>query len=170
MVDDLDALESGYPNLAHFARAASELATDILNNLAMIPNYGERRRYDEPILTAFVESTVNVLVDKRFAKKQPMQWSSSGRSLGPITWCRSAPELSTVPSAMRSQDGMVPSHRYQRYPSAGHSQHSLNAPGFCTLSLEQACRATTGPYVHRPARGGAWVLITDTRHKNLSAN
>src|SRR5687767_7901688 len=78
MVDDLDALESGYPNLAHFARAASELATDILNNLAIIPNYGERRRYDEPILTAFVESTVNVLVDKRFAKKQPMQWSKLG--------------------------------------------------------------------------------------------
>jgi hypothetical protein len=37
-----------------------------------------RRRYAEPIPTAFVESTVNLVVAKRFAKKQQMQWSKAG--------------------------------------------------------------------------------------------
>ena len=58
-----------------------EFAGYIRNNLAIIPNYGERRRYGEPISTAFVESTVNVVVDKRFAKKQQMQWSKVGAHL-----------------------------------------------------------------------------------------
>ena len=44
----------------------------------MIPNYGERWRYGERISTAFVESTVNVVVSKRLAKKQQMQWSKKG--------------------------------------------------------------------------------------------
>jgi hypothetical protein len=78
LAEDLDALESDYLNLARFAKAASEFAGYIRNNLAIIPNYGERRRYGEPISTAFVESTVNVVVDKRFAKKQQMQWSKLG--------------------------------------------------------------------------------------------
>ena len=46
--------------------------------MASIPNYGERWRYGEPISTGFVESTVNVVVGKRFAKRQPMQWSRLG--------------------------------------------------------------------------------------------
>lgn len=47
----------------------------------MIPNYGERRRNKEVISTAFVESTVNQVVSKRFAKKQQMQWSPRGAHL-----------------------------------------------------------------------------------------
>ena len=43
-------------------------ATDI-NNAGMIPNYAERRRYGERVSTAFVESTVNVVVGKRFSKR-----------------------------------------------------------------------------------------------------
>ena len=78
MAEDLAELESGYPNLARFARAATEFATYIRNNRSIIPHYGERRRNDEPISTAFVESTVNVVVDKRFAKKQQMQWTKLG--------------------------------------------------------------------------------------------
>ena len=78
LAEDLDALESNYPNLARFAKAATEFAIYIRNNRTIIPNYGERRRNDEPISTAFVESTVNVVVDKRFAKKQQMQWSKVG--------------------------------------------------------------------------------------------
>jgi hypothetical protein len=46
-----------------------------------IPNYGERRRYAEPISTAFIESTVNLVIGKRFAKKQQMQWSKAGAHL-----------------------------------------------------------------------------------------
>jgi hypothetical protein len=78
LADDLDALESAYPNRARFATATVEFTGYIRNNRAIIPNYGERRRYGEPISTAFVEATVNVVVDKRFAKKQPMQWSKVG--------------------------------------------------------------------------------------------
>jgi len=66
---DVDVIDSDYPNLAKLSKAMKELATYIRNNLAFIPNYGERRRYGEPISTAFVESTVNVVVSKRFAKK-----------------------------------------------------------------------------------------------------
>ena len=54
---------------------------NIDNNAAAIPDYGERRRYAEPISTAFVESTVNLVVGKRFAKKQQMQWSKAGAHL-----------------------------------------------------------------------------------------
>ncbi len=61
-----------------FAKAAAEFTGYIRNNRAIIPNYGERRRYGEPISTAFVESTVNVVVDKRFAKKRQMRWSKVG--------------------------------------------------------------------------------------------
>lgn len=50
----------------------------ISNNAGMIPNYAERRRYGEPVSTAFVESTVNQAVSKRFTKKQKMQWTPSG--------------------------------------------------------------------------------------------
>ena len=50
----------------------------IRNNQMMIPNYGEMRRYDEPVSTAFVESTINEVITRRMAKKQQMQWSKKG--------------------------------------------------------------------------------------------
>ena len=75
---DVAALDSAYPRLPRFAKAAAGLATDIQNNASAIPNYGARYRNGEIISTAFVESTVNVVVGKRFAKKQQMQWSKPG--------------------------------------------------------------------------------------------
>jgi hypothetical protein len=78
---DVVSLTSDYPGLQRFAKAAASLVTYIENNAAAIPNYGERRRYAEPISTAFVESTVNLVVGKRFAKKQQMQWSKAGAHL-----------------------------------------------------------------------------------------
>jgi len=42
---------------------------------ARLPRAGER------ISSAFVESTVNVVVSKRFAKKQQMQWTPRGAHL-----------------------------------------------------------------------------------------
>jgi hypothetical protein len=78
---DVVSLNSDYPGLQRFAKAAAGLVTYIENNAAAIPNYGERRRYAEPISTAFVESTVNLVVGKRFAKKQQMQWSKAGAHL-----------------------------------------------------------------------------------------
>jgi hypothetical protein len=70
---EVAALKSAYPGLPRFAKAAAGLVTYLANNTAAIPNYGERRRYAEPISTAFVEATVNLVVGKRFAKKQQMQ-------------------------------------------------------------------------------------------------
>ena len=75
---DVAALNSDYPGLPRFAKAAAGLVTYIDNNAAAIPDYGERRRYAEPISTAFTESTVNLVISRRFAKKQQMQWSKQG--------------------------------------------------------------------------------------------
>lgn len=47
----------------------SEFVTYIENNRAFIPDYGERYRNGEVISTAFVESTVNELVSRRFREK-----------------------------------------------------------------------------------------------------
>ena len=64
-------MNSDYPGLPRFAKAATGLVTYIDNNA--IPDYGERRRSAEPISTGFTESTVNLVV----AKKQQMQWSKA---------------------------------------------------------------------------------------------
>jgi hypothetical protein len=37
-------------------------------------NYGDRYRHGEPIMSSFVESAVNQMVSKRFAKRQQMAW------------------------------------------------------------------------------------------------
>jgi hypothetical protein len=81
LVDDLVCMESDYPNLKKFTAKAEEFYVYIERNADRIPNYGERWRYGERISTAFVESTVNVVVGKRFAKKQQMQWSRKGAHL-----------------------------------------------------------------------------------------
>jgi hypothetical protein len=56
----------------------AEFCAYIENNGGFIPNYGERWRYSEAIATRFVESTVNVVMSKRFAKKQQLQWTRKG--------------------------------------------------------------------------------------------
>ena len=58
-----------------------EFRTYICNNREFIPNFGERRRQGEPISTAFVESTINQVVSRRFVKKQQMQWTLRGAHL-----------------------------------------------------------------------------------------
>ena len=59
----------------------SEFETYICNNREFIPNFGECRRQGETISTAFVESTINQVVSKRFVKKQQMQWTLRGAHL-----------------------------------------------------------------------------------------
>jgi hypothetical protein len=56
-------------------KAVKELRGYIGSNEAFIPNYGERYRHDETISTAFVESTVNQVISKRFVKKQQIKWT-----------------------------------------------------------------------------------------------
>jgi hypothetical protein len=78
LAEDVAALDGGYPKLKRLARATADLATYIANNAAALPNYSERWFKGERISTAFVESTVNLVVSRRFAKKQQMQWSKQG--------------------------------------------------------------------------------------------
>jgi hypothetical protein len=50
----------------------TEFEIYIRNNRKFIPNFGERYRQGETITTAFVESTINQVVSRRFVKKQQM--------------------------------------------------------------------------------------------------
>ena len=56
------------------------LAIYIGNNVAAITDYSKRWDHGEIISTAFVGSTVNLVVSKRFAKRHQhqMQWSKKG--------------------------------------------------------------------------------------------
>jgi hypothetical protein len=72
------ALDSGYPHLMRLGKALVDLATYIANNAGAVVAYAERWRTGQIISTAFVESTVNLVVSRRFAKKQQMQWSRTG--------------------------------------------------------------------------------------------
>jgi hypothetical protein len=78
---DVAALASAYPGLKRLVKATAGLATYIANNAVAIVNYSERWHKGERISTAFVESTVNLVISRRFAKKQQMQWSKKGAHL-----------------------------------------------------------------------------------------
>ena len=54
---------------------------NIFGRWAKIANYGERYRQGETISTAYVESTINQVVSRRFVKKQQMQWTPKGAHL-----------------------------------------------------------------------------------------
>jgi hypothetical protein len=88
LVMDLDEIETNYARIKALRKATTEFRTYTSNNAWMIPNYAERRRYGERVLTGFVESTVNTVVGKRFCKLQQMRWSKTG---GPSSCCK--PEL-----------------------------------------------------------------------------
>jgi hypothetical protein len=62
-------------------KLVNEFETYIKNNQVFIVNYGEKYRYDETISTAFVESPVNELINRKMAKKQQMRWTKKGAHL-----------------------------------------------------------------------------------------
>ena len=64
-----------------FRKGVDEFHTYVTCNAHTIPNYAERHRYGERVSTAFVESTVNTVVGKRFSKRQQMSWSKPGAHL-----------------------------------------------------------------------------------------
>ena len=80
-LDDLQNLPTPYPGIKAFRRGVEELRTYLRRNAHTIPNYAERHRYGERVSTAFAESTVNAVVEKRFAKRQQMRWSKRGAHL-----------------------------------------------------------------------------------------
>ena len=81
MDSDLFRIETDYSGIKAFRKCAAEFQTYITRNAHTIPNYAERHRYGERVSTAFVESTVNTVVGKRFAKRQQMRWSKRGAHL-----------------------------------------------------------------------------------------
>jgi hypothetical protein len=78
LAEDVAALSSGYPGLARLVKATAGVVTYIGNNVAAIADYSERWDHGEIISTAFAESTVDLVVSRRFVKKQQMQWSKNG--------------------------------------------------------------------------------------------
>ena len=78
---DLDVQRRRFPAVAKLNRGVIEFDTYIRNNRKFIPNFGERYRQGDTISTAFVESTINQVVSKRFVKRQQMQWTQKGAHL-----------------------------------------------------------------------------------------
>ena len=70
-----------YAKFSALARAVHGFQRYLWRNGHLIPNYARRRRAGQAISTAFVESLVNSLLSKRFAKKQSMQWMPEGAHL-----------------------------------------------------------------------------------------
>jgi hypothetical protein len=76
--DGFDLILDPPPEVCKLQRYLQEFGRYLDNNAELIPNYAERHRYGEVVSTAFVESTVNQVIAKRFAKKQQMQWTPRG--------------------------------------------------------------------------------------------
>lgn len=78
-------LETKWASLVSYDKTA-ELLKEVLPiddkiNAASIENYGLRWHRGEVISTAFMESAVNQVINKRFCKKQQMQWTPKGAHL-----------------------------------------------------------------------------------------
>jgi hypothetical protein len=78
---DLDLIRDHSASAEKLAMGVAEFQTYIRNNQESMPNYGERYRQGETISTAFVESTINQVVSRRFVKKQQMHWTLRGAHL-----------------------------------------------------------------------------------------
>jgi len=74
----IDYFVHRYPRFPQLKKAVQQFRTYIQNNRSFISNYGKRYRHGETISTAFVESTVNSVISKRFVKRQSMQWTKRG--------------------------------------------------------------------------------------------
>jgi len=78
---DLELIRNHSAPAERLAVGLAEFQTYIRNNQESIPNYGERYRQGETISTAFVESTINQVVSRRFVKRQQMHWTLRGAHL-----------------------------------------------------------------------------------------
>src|ERR1019366_1510727 len=76
--EDLEVLEEKSTPSLKLLQAVREFNGYIRVNEQYIVNYGDRYRNGEIISTAFVESTVNEVISKRFVKKQQMRWTKEG--------------------------------------------------------------------------------------------
>ena len=81
MLLDVELIRAHSAAAEKLAAGLAEFEIYIHNNREFIPNFGERYRQGETISTAFVESTINHVVSRRFVKKQQMQWTLKGAHL-----------------------------------------------------------------------------------------
>jgi hypothetical protein len=81
LILDLELLPTRSAAAEKLGQSVGEFTTYVRNNVDFIPNFGERYRQGDTITTAFVESTINQVVSKRFVKKQQMQWTPRGAHL-----------------------------------------------------------------------------------------
>jgi hypothetical protein len=122
LAGDVAALTGSYPGLTRLVRATAGLATYIENNAGAITDYAARWDHGEIISTAFAESTVDLVVSRRFAKKQQMQWSKKAAHLllqtrtrtldGTLhdlftTWYPAMPANDVQPAPLRSDANQV---------------------------------------------------------------
>ena len=93
-IEKIDGLDAGlanhqadrsiskkYDKLKPLANFITDFQTYVEQNATSIVDYSERHRYGERVSTGFVESTVNQVIAKRFAKHQQMQWTKKGAHL-----------------------------------------------------------------------------------------
>jgi len=79
-------------------------------------HYAARRRRDEPISTAFVESAINEIVAKRMNKKQQMRWNRI--TVQPFLDVRTAVLNDTLENAFRRHHpGFQPANDDQVLPA-----------------------------------------------------
>ena len=62
------------PVVKFVRKLTRDLIGYLQNNADSLPDYGKRYRSGQRISSAFVESTVNQLIDKRMSKSQQMRW------------------------------------------------------------------------------------------------
>ena len=77
----MGTFEPSYPKFNALAKHVREFQRYLERNHHLIINYSARWLAGQVISTAFVESLVNSLLDKRFDKKQQMQWTPRGAHL-----------------------------------------------------------------------------------------
>ena len=70
LILDLELIRKHSAVAEKLSAGLTEFEIYIGNNRESIPNYGELYRQEETISTAFVESTINQVVSRRFAKLQ----------------------------------------------------------------------------------------------------
>jgi hypothetical protein len=75
------AFAETYPKFTALTKHVHEFQRYLERNGHLLVNYGARWQAGQVISTAFVESLVNSLLDKRFDKKQQMQWTPHGAHL-----------------------------------------------------------------------------------------
>jgi hypothetical protein len=78
MEDDLEWVEELSPSIQKLLQAARAFNVSITRNQSFLVNYGDRHRNGETISTAFVESTVDEVISRRFVKKQQVRWTKRG--------------------------------------------------------------------------------------------